>query len=86
MTASGALRVAPQPRKQLLLTLLVGIPRPGSRPWPVREAVQSQRIRRIPRHRQVRHLETEVLELDEPTNIHLVQMSVCLHPRDRSRE
>ena len=47
------------------------------------EAAQLQRIRRIARARQMRHGEEEVLDLDEPAKVHLVEMVVCLEPRDR---
>ena len=48
----------------------------------VREAATLQRIHRIPDPRQVRDFESEVLDLIEPTNVHLVQTTVHIEPRD----
>jgi hypothetical protein len=77
-----ARRVASHPKK-LLLTLRVRVPRRRRRSVAVLEAAARQRVNRVPRAGQVRHVEALVLDLVEPTNIPLVQMSVHLQPRDR---
>ena len=70
-------------REELLLTLGLQAARRGGRAITVREAATRQRIRRIPGPLQVRDVESEVLELVEPTNVHLIQMTFRLEPRDR---
>jgi hypothetical protein len=68
-----ARHIAPQAGKQLLLalspSLRVGVPSRRRWPEPICEAAMRQRVRRVPRARQVRHVEAEVLDLVEPTNV-----------------
>ncbi len=74
--------VATQTREELLLALRVGIARRRSGAVAVGEAAPRQRVRRVARARQVRHVDAEILDLVEPANVHLVQMPARLEPRD----
>ena len=49
----------------------------------VSETAPRQRISRIARIRQMRHVESEVLDLVEPANVHLIEMPVRLELCDR---
>ena len=65
--------VAAQPREEWLSASGSPVDAAGASPSSNRAGCENQ---------QVCHLETKILNLIEPANIHLVGMSVCLEPRN----
>ena len=60
-----------------------GVRSPPGRSVAVRKSALRQRVCRVACTWQVHHVEVEVLNLVEPTDVHLLQMQVRLQPRDR---